>query len=123
MTQTIIRAPRYERFTILDMRIVEDTRLSWAARGVLAYLLSRPDHWQIQITDLRRRGDLGRDGCTAYCGHRDAPAICISSGVATPVAESAAAFTSSPIWNPLHPALPEEASRIRLNQIWLSRTR
>ena len=62
MTQTIIRAPRYERFTILDMRIVEDTRLSWAARGVLAYLLSRPDHWQIQITDLRRRGDLGRDG-------------------------------------------------------------
>ena len=62
MSQTIIRAPRRHRFVILDQRAVEDTRLSWAARGLLAYLLSRPDDWRVLINDLRKRGDLGRDG-------------------------------------------------------------
>ena len=43
MTNTIIRAQRRHRFVIVDQRAVEDSRLSWAARGLLAYLLSRPD--------------------------------------------------------------------------------
>jgi DNA-binding transcriptional ArsR family regulator len=43
---------------------VEDSRLSWAARGILGYLLSRPDNWQIRVTDLSRRGDLSR--CSIY---------------------------------------------------------
>ncbi len=29
---------------------------------MLAYLLSRPDTWQVRVTDLHRRGHLGRDG-------------------------------------------------------------
>ena len=62
MSQTIIRAPRRHRFVILDQQAVEDIRLSWAARGLLAYLLSRPDDWRVLINDLRNRGDLGRDG-------------------------------------------------------------
>lgn len=62
MSKTIVRARRRHRFVILDQRAVEDTRLSWAARGLLAYLLSRPDDWKIYIGDLRKRGDLGRDG-------------------------------------------------------------
>jgi len=62
MSNTIIRAPRRYRFVILDQQAVEDTRLSWAARGLLAYLLSRPDDWRVLINDLRKRGDLGRDG-------------------------------------------------------------
>ncbi len=65
MTRTIIRAARRHRFTILDTRAIEDTRLSWAARGVLAYLLSRPDDWKVLAKDLQRRGDLGRDGVYA----------------------------------------------------------
>jgi hypothetical protein len=44
---------------------VEDTRLSWAARGLLAYLLSRPDDWKVLVNDLKRRGNLGRDGIYA----------------------------------------------------------
>jgi hypothetical protein len=62
MSKTIIRARRRHRFLILDQRAVEDTRLSWAARGLLAYLLSRPDDWKTLVNDLRKRGDLGRDG-------------------------------------------------------------
>ena len=62
MSQTIIRAPRRHRFVIIDQRAIEDARLSWAARGLLGYLLSRPDDWKVLINDLRKRGDLGRDG-------------------------------------------------------------
>lgn len=62
MTQTIRRAARRQRYLIVDQAAVEDTRLSWAARGLLAYLLSRPDDWKVLVNDLRKRGDLGRDG-------------------------------------------------------------
>lgn len=37
----------------------QDKRLSWEARGVLAYLLSKPDDWQVVITDLQQ--ECGRD--------------------------------------------------------------
>jgi hypothetical protein len=33
MSTTIIRAPRRHRFVIIDQRVIEDTSLSWAARG------------------------------------------------------------------------------------------
>jgi len=62
MSNTIIRAPRRERFVVMDQRAVEDDRLSWAARGLLCYLLSRPDDWKVLVNDLRKRGNLGRDG-------------------------------------------------------------
>jgi len=62
MTQTIRRAPRRRQFVVIEQRAVEDGRLSWAARGLLAHLLSRPDDWQVRVTDLKRRGDLKRDG-------------------------------------------------------------
>jgi hypothetical protein len=62
MNQTIIRAPRRHRFLIIDQRAIEDDRLSWAARGLLGYLLSKPDDWKVLVNDLRKRGDLGRDG-------------------------------------------------------------
>jgi hypothetical protein len=62
MSTTIIRAPRRHRFVIIDQRAIEDTSLSRAARGLLGYLLSRPDDWKVLVNDLRKRGDLGRDG-------------------------------------------------------------
>lgn len=65
MTITIIRARRRYRFAITDQRSIEDERLSWAARGLFHYVLSRPDDWRILVDDLRRKGDLGRDGIYA----------------------------------------------------------
>jgi hypothetical protein len=47
---------------ILDQQAVDDERLSWAARGLLLYLLARPDDWKVLVKDLQRRGDLKRDG-------------------------------------------------------------
>jgi hypothetical protein len=49
----IIRAPRPDsNFYILDKRISEDKRLSWAARGLLIYLLGKPDNWKVSVAAL-----------------------------------------------------------------------
>lgn len=64
----IIRAPRVEtNFYHLDKRISEDTRLSWAARGLLIFLLGKLDHWKISIAHLQKQANesakpTGRDG-------------------------------------------------------------
>lgn len=39
----------------------QDDRLSWEARGLLAYLLSKADNWKVRLGDLRREGGAGRD--------------------------------------------------------------
>lgn len=62
MSNTIIRAPHRDRCVTIDQRAIEDRRLSWAARGLLSYMLSRSDDWKVSVNDLCRRGDLGRDG-------------------------------------------------------------
>lgn len=49
----IIRAPRpASGFYLLDKRISEDRRLSWAARGLLIFLLGKVDHWQVSVPAL-----------------------------------------------------------------------
>lgn len=50
---SIIRGPRpNSNFYILDKKISEDRRLSWAARGMLIFLLGKPDHWTVSIQNL-----------------------------------------------------------------------
>lgn len=65
---SIIRAPRKEsNFYVLDKKISEDKRLSWAARGLLVFLLGKPDHWTVNVQALINetkgsRKSTGRDG-------------------------------------------------------------
>jgi hypothetical protein len=50
---SIIRAPRPEaRFYTLDKSISEDARLSWGARGLLIFLLGKPDNWEVSVKHL-----------------------------------------------------------------------
>lgn len=51
---SIVRSPRREsNFYVLDKRISEDKNLSWAARGLLIYLLGKPDHWNVSVEALQ----------------------------------------------------------------------
>ena len=43
-------------FAVLPKQALNDDRLSWEARGVLAYLLEKPDGWQVYQSDLVKRG-------------------------------------------------------------------
>lgn len=50
---SILRVHKHPRgYVQIDRRLVDDTRLSWAARGLLAYLLARPDDWQVRLRHL-----------------------------------------------------------------------
>lgn len=58
----IIRGPRKtEKFTIVSNTIIEDTRLSFKARGVLIYILSKPDNWVVRVEQIAKANGCGRD--------------------------------------------------------------
>jgi hypothetical protein len=46
-------------YFLIARNLAQDETLSWAARGVLAYLLSKPDDWVLQVPDLQQ--NCGRD--------------------------------------------------------------
>lgn len=52
-----------EHFTIIDNAVLRDRRLSFRARGLLAYLLSLPDDWRISVDRIAtdETSDEGRD--------------------------------------------------------------
>lgn len=68
---SIVRGARPESgWYALDKRISEDERLSWAARGLLVFLLGKPDNWRVSVEHLRKQTEssrlrTGRDGVYA----------------------------------------------------------
>jgi hypothetical protein len=58
----ITRQKRTENYTVVNNDILQNTDLSWAAKGMLVYLLHLPDDWQINVADLSNRSRNGRDG-------------------------------------------------------------
>lgn len=59
--KNIIRIEKRKKFTVISRDLLEDNRLQWSTRGILGYLLSKPDNWVLQVQDLKKQGDLGRD--------------------------------------------------------------
>jgi hypothetical protein len=50
---SIKRAPRPDsNFYLLNKSISEDPRLSWGARGLLVFLLGKPDNWEVSTAHL-----------------------------------------------------------------------
>lgn len=47
-------------FVMINKLTLTDSELTWEARGVLAYLLSKPDDWQVRVWDLVKQGPGGR---------------------------------------------------------------
>jgi hypothetical protein len=61
----IIRTPNRERYVIISKVPLEDLRLSWKARGLLSYLLSKPDEWKVIITHLVEQAPDGEESVRA----------------------------------------------------------
>lgn len=53
---------RTRGFFMMANSAIEDSRLTWAARGLLAFLLSKPESWEVNLVHLKKQGPLGRDG-------------------------------------------------------------
>lgn len=59
---SIIKIKKRETpFVQIDKTALQDTRLSWKAKGILAYLLSLPQDWQLYIKELQEHATDGRD--------------------------------------------------------------
>lgn len=52
-------------FVQIDKTAMEDSRLSWKARGLLAYLLSKPDDWKFHRDTLAKEAPDGLDSVKA----------------------------------------------------------
>ena len=59
--QTIFRTIKNadNPYVMMDRRPIENPILSWKAKGILAYLLSRPDNWIVRLGDLVKRSPDG----------------------------------------------------------------
>jgi len=60
-SKTVLRIDKSDRksWVIMDTRPLSDHRLSWKAKGLLAYLLGKPDDWTVMIGDVVKRSTDG----------------------------------------------------------------
>ena len=58
---TTIRVEKTENYSVIANACIEDERLTWQARGLLVYLLSKPNDWQVRVAELIAQSPAGRD--------------------------------------------------------------
>lgn len=62
MSSGIVRVSKRDSgYAIIDPFFLSDERLSWKAKGILGYLLSKPSNWKVFVSDLVKRAKDGRD--------------------------------------------------------------
>jgi DnaD/phage-associated family protein len=54
-------------YVMVDMRPILNEKLSWKAKGILVYLLSRPDGWEVNLVDLTNRSADGLASVKSGC--------------------------------------------------------
>lgn len=55
----IIRVEKNNNYTVLNRAALNDTRLSWKAKGIIAYMLSMPDDWVFHLEELMKHSTDG----------------------------------------------------------------
>lgn len=63
--QNELQRRKRRSFTQVDNEISNNEEISWQAKGMLLYLLSKPDGWVFYETDLVKRATNGRDSVRA----------------------------------------------------------
>ncbi|MCB2308874.1 helix-turn-helix domain-containing protein [Clostridium estertheticum] len=56
-----IRVQKNKDYSVISNVGLNDANLSFKAKGILAYLLSKPDDWTCQVQDLSKNSTDGRD--------------------------------------------------------------
>ena len=56
---SIVRIKKSREYFAASNIPFNDKRLSWEARGMIGYLLSKPDDWTIRFTDLEKQSEAG----------------------------------------------------------------
>ena len=63
----IVRIKREHNYTIVSNKVYDKNQLSWQAMGLLGYLLTKPDNWQVVVSELvnatkNTKKPTGREG-------------------------------------------------------------
>ena len=56
----IVRVEKKTNYTIIDNTALRDNRLSWKAKGLMAYMLSMPDDWTFYMDELQKHATDGK---------------------------------------------------------------
>ncbi|MDD4275162.1 MAG: hypothetical protein PHG14_15710 [Desulfobacter postgatei] len=62
---SIIRVQKNSNYSVISNVHLQDETLSWKAKGILSYLLSKPDNWQVYIAHLKNQSTDGRDSTSS----------------------------------------------------------
>lgn len=63
----IIRVAKVKNYSVISNTLLTDKQLSWGARGLAAYMLSKPDGWHFRTAHLIGESkDCGRDKLRNY---------------------------------------------------------
>lgn len=67
MSKNIIRVQKDKDnpYVIMNKNFLSDNNLSWKAKGILSYLLSKPDDWKVVIKDLISQSPDGKSSVEA----------------------------------------------------------
>lgn len=57
---SVLRKQQKGSYTNIDNDLIDDGRLSFRARGIAAYLMSKPDDWEIRINHLTAHAQEGK---------------------------------------------------------------
>ena len=58
---SIRRIKKLNNFTAVNNEFIRDEKLSWKAKGIIIYLLSLPDDWNLHLSELANHAKDGRD--------------------------------------------------------------
>jgi len=59
-------AEKKQNYVVLDKSCLEETTLSWGAKGLHAFLMGKPPNWEIRIAALMKCGLQKRDALYGY---------------------------------------------------------
>lgn len=61
--KNIIRVEKNKDFVVINRTVLNDKRLSWKAKGIMAYMLAMPDDWVFYLDELETHST---DGQTSF---------------------------------------------------------
>lgn len=58
--QTVYRSSHKRNYTVIGNQLISKTDISWKAKGILIYLLSKPEDWVTRLDDIVKHSSDGR---------------------------------------------------------------
>lgn len=64
-SKNIVRVEKNKDYTIINNTSIQDTRLSWKAKAIHVFMLSKPDDWTFYNEEMQQWAKDGKDSFTA----------------------------------------------------------